>query len=305
MKLTECGFRLTPETSSALNLDIEQRRMSVVLGVLKSDAGTFDLADEEKLNTREAGEILGVPPDIVRMLVSKGWLISGTKYNFIKQLRDGHLLRKGDVLKIKPQIHDIIITILKQIEMNRKTGRMKAANTKKEKAFVHAQILSVLNSFPPEESNLYKAALYVKQLEIISTAQFEKYCDRLMPLMSSAYRWMYENFSSNGIFSARDYEIVTPNSEEPRHECMISIDSKNGKGIIFKLFPATHSIKDIIPDSDMKKETISENNLVLLYQGDYSEKLMQLKSWKHPIVTPRVAMRELKKIIKAPIDAKA
>ncbi len=126
MRLTESGFRLTRETSGALNLDIEQRRMSVVLGILKSDAGTFDLAEEEKLNTREAGEILGVPPDVIRLFRRKGWLASGTQYNFIKQLHDGYLLRKGDVLKLKPQLHDIIITILKQIEMEQKDGTHKS-----------------------------------------------------------------------------------------------------------------------------------------------------------------------------------
>ncbi len=297
MRLTECGFRLTDETRNALDLNYEQERMGVILGILKSSGVSGDLEDEEKLNTREAGEILGVPPEIVRMLYHKGWLQSTTRYNFIKQLHDGYLLRKEDVRKLKPQLQSILMTILKQMEMNIKNGRVRAAKTRKEKAFVYAQILSRINEFPPEERELLKAAFYLKQLEMTSRTQFEKYYDRLKPIRSDAYKWMYENFGSNGNFSAWDYEIVDSISEEHEHECVISIDSKNENGIVFKLFPDTHLIKDIFPDSYIKKETISRNNLSLLYHEDYSNRIMCLKSWKHPIVTPRVAMRELNKIV--------
>lgn len=48
MRITECGFRLTDETCNSLAMNLEQRRMGVIIGVIKSDAGTFDLANEEK-----------------------------------------------------------------------------------------------------------------------------------------------------------------------------------------------------------------------------------------------------------------
>lgn len=180
--------------------------------------------------------------------------------------------------------------------MNVKMGRVKAIKTREEKVFLHAQILSELNSFPPEERTLHTAAFYLKQLEMISNRQFEKYYERMRPLQLNAYKWLHENFKD--FFTLLEYNIISPDSQEEGHrEYVMNIYtfSKDEPGIMFRLFPPS-DVRDIIPGEDMKSETGSRNNFNTLYGNDdtYAKKMM---SWKSPIISPRVAIRELKKLM--------
>lgn len=288
-RITEKGFRLSEHSINRIGLDVDQKRMAVIVGVVRPGiAGALDLENEEKLNTREAGEILGVPPEVVRKLIKKEWLPTAAKYNFIAQLHDGYLLRKEDVIKIKPAMQHIILTMLKQIEMNRKMGRVKAAKTRQEKNLIHSRVLAAFDEYG-DMAPLFKAVFYLKNIEGISGKQFEKKYDELKKLTKDALKWIYVNFGASETLKVSKLMIHGLEGEQIFSKCLFEIKSADGE-IKFNITADAQDMNEIPEPGNVMR--IDMNNFIDVYVLEKTE-----KPYNRYVTTSRIAIRELKKII--------